>query len=105
MFRNDPEQAVSILAAFSGQDEEYTRAYLYEDSMIVSLDPAADRVVEFYEVMRANGDLAEGTTHNMEDHVDSSIYQEALETMAERQPENALWQELMEAFEKNNQGA
>ena len=34
--------------------------------------------------------------------VDTTIYEDALEEMMEREPEEQMWQDLMEAFEENN---
>lgn len=102
VFKTDPDTTVSLLSAFSGQDEEYTRTFLYEDALIVSPDPAVDRVVEFYGIMQENGDIDAGTTYDMADHVDASIYREALDTLKSREPDEPLWDELIQAFARNN---
>lgn len=102
VYKNDPGTTVRLLSAFSGQDEDYTRTFLYDDALIVNPDPCADRVVEFYETMKSNGDIDAATTVDMADHVDSSIYKAALDVLAAREPESTLWAELQSAYAANN---
>ena len=39
---------------------------------------------------------------DLEKAIDTSIYEEALNTMMEREPDEELWRELMQSFEENN---
>lgn len=103
VYQTDPDTTVRLLAAFSGQDEAYTRTFLYDDALIVDPDPCADRVVDFYKTMEANGDIPAGAA-DMAEHVDASIYQEALDGLAAREPDNAFWQSMRAAFAANNGG-
>ncbi len=102
VFLNDQDTAIGLLAEFSGQSEDYVRAYLYEGPMEISLDPASRCVDEFYDVMIANGDIDAATEYDMADHVDSSLYKEALDTLAAREPDKALWKELLEKYDALN---
>lgn len=104
VYTNDRDTTVELLTAFSGQEKDYTETFLYEDALIVNPDPAADRVVEFYETMKQNGDIEAASTVDMADHVDSSIYKEALDGMAQREPDNAFWTGLQADFTVNNKG-
>lgn len=102
LLRDDKETAIQKLMDFSGQSEEYVDYCLYSGVMKISMDPAKDRVQEFYEVMDSNGDIPEGSKWDLDENVDVTIYQEALEGLMEREPEEALWQELFERFEESN---
>lgn len=110
-FLNDREASIKALAKHSGQPEDFVEAILYDidrdgekyrSAMIVSLDPNRKKVVDFYEVMKANGDIDPKTKYRMDDHIDISIYRYALAEMAKREPDNQLYKRLAEEFEENN---
>ena len=52
--------------------------------------------------MDSNGDIPENSQWDIDKAVDTTIYEDALEEMMEREPEEQMWQDLMEAFEENN---
>ena len=98
----DEETTIAKLTAFSGLDEQYVRNCIYDGVMKISMDPSANRVQEFYEVMLANGDIPADCEYDMTDHVDSSIYFDALTAVMERYPDFDGWQSMMDAYEENN---
>lgn len=106
VYMNDPETAIKALVEYSGQSEEYVRAVMYglegeyDNAMIISLDPNTNKVEEFYEVMEANGDITEGA--DMSAQIDATVYYDALSAMMEREPDNAVYQQLMDEYEVNN---
>ena len=75
---------------------------MYDGVMKISLDPAKNRVAEFYQVMKDNGDIAADTPEQIEEAVDVTIYQDALKIMAERYPDWKALPELEAAFQANN---
>lgn len=107
-YTNDRETAIKALTEYSGQDSRYVEAIMYglddeyKNAMIISIDPNKKKVVDFYEVMKANGDIAADTEYSMEDHVDSTIYEDALKVLMERNAGDKLWEDLMESFKTNN---
>ncbi len=104
----DSETAIKTLMEYSGQDEEYVRAIMYgleeeyKNAMVISIDPSKNKVADFYEVMKANGDIAADTEYSMEEHVDPTIYEEALKLLAERNTGDSFYAELMESFKADN---
>lgn len=103
----DKESAIASLCAYSGQDEAYVENVIYgtEDytaAMIISMDPCKKAVCDFYESMKAIGDIDAETIYDMADQIDTEVYEEALQTMMEREPDKELWSELMVEFETNN---
>lgn len=103
----DKETAIDSLCEYSGQDEAYVENVIYgtDDytaAMKISLDPCKQAVCDFYENMKEIGDIDDGTTYDMADHVAVDIYEEALRTMQEREPDCSLWTELMTEFEQND---
>ena len=98
----DKETTIAKLVEFSGLDEQYVDNCIYDGVMKISMDPSANRVQEFYEIMQANGDIAVDSEYDMTDHVDSGIYYDALTTVMERYPDFDGWTAMMEAYEENN---
>ncbi len=101
--QEDRETTIQKLMEFSGQSEEYIEYCIYADVMKITMDPVKNRIQDFYEIMDANGDIPKDSKWNLKEAVDSSIYEEALNAMLERESEEALWQELRKDFEENNQ--
>lgn len=107
VYMNDHETTVDKLTAYSGQEEAYVEAIMYgaedyDNAMIISLDPNKNKVVDFYEIMKANGDIDASTPYDMADFVDTSVYETALNTLIQRDGENEIYQQLMEEFKENN---
>ena len=107
LLQTDKETSINCLVNYSGQDAAYVENVIYgtEDydaAMTISLDPCKTAVEAFYETMKANGNIDANTTFDMADHIDTTIYKAALETMLEREPDNTLWTDLAVEFEANN---
>lgn len=100
--RDDKETVIKKLTEFSGQSEEYVEYCIYAEVMKISMDPAKNRIDDFYQVMKENGDIPKNSEWDLEKAVDTSIYEDALKEMQKRQPEDELWTQLMQEFETNN---
>ena len=101
------EETLDILVAYSGEDREFLRGQIYgtedyEPAMRLSLDPDQDACVKFYEAMMNLGEIEDTIDVNWADYVVSDVYGTALQTLAEREPDNALWAELTEYFQAHN---
>ncbi|NLF80856.1 MAG: ABC transporter substrate-binding protein [Clostridia bacterium] len=107
-YLTDHQTAIDALVDYCGQDAKYVEAVMYglageyDHAMIISLDPNKNKVVEFYEIMQANGDIAADTAFKMADHVDVTIYEDALNEMISREPDNAIFSQLRDEFAVNN---
>ena len=102
IYQNDHETTIAALCSYSGQSEEYVEAVMYHGAMKISLDPNTDKVDAFYQVMKANGDIDPNTPYELRDHVDASIYYDALQVLLEREPDNAIMQQLLAEYAENN---
>lgn len=102
LMRDDPGTAVAKLMDFSGQPEDYVRYCLYSDVMVITMDPAVNRIKDFYKVMEANGDLPKGFKADISDNTDSSVYREALDEALKRWPECRYFREMDAEFAANN---
>lgn len=105
--QKDKASSIEALVKYSGQDAQYVENVIYgtksyDAAMRISLDPNKNKVCEFYEIMKANGDIDANTPYQMEDHMDTEIYKTALEELMKRDKDNTAYQEMMEEFEANN---
>ena len=102
LMRDDPDTAVAKLMAFSGQPEDYVRYCLYSEVMVITMDPAVNRIKDFYKVMEANGDLPKGYKADISDNVDSGVYREALDEAMKRWPDCEYFKKMDAEFAANN---
>lgn len=106
-YQNDHEATIAALAEYSGQDAAYVEAIMYgtddyDNAMIVSLDPNRAKVSDFYEVMKANGDIDAETTYDINDNIDTTIYEEALKALIDEGENKEMYEQLLTEFEANN---
>ena len=102
LMKDDPKTAAAKLMAFSGQPEDYVKYCLYGDVMVVTMDPAVNRIKDFYTVMGKNGDLPNSPKKDISENTDSSIYKEALAAMIKRYPNDKNFKKMESEFAKNN---
>ena len=106
-YLNDHETAIEALTEYSGQDAAYVEAIMYgtddyDNAMIVSLDPNKKKVSDFYDVMKANGDIDADTEYDINDYIDPSIYGDALKAMIDAGENTDIYQQLLTEYEANN---
>lgn len=106
-YMNDHETAIEKLVEYSGQDAAYVEAIMYgtedyDNAMIVSLDPNKSKVSDFYDVMKANGDIDAETEYDINDYIDTSIYEDALKALIDEGENKELYEQLLVEFEANN---
>lgn len=101
------EETLDILEEYSGEDRDFLRGQIYgtdtyTPDMRLSLDPDKDACVAFYEAMANIGEIEPVTDIDWGQYVVTDVYETALSTMAEREPDNALWAEMTDYFEAHN---
>ncbi len=106
-YLNDRETTINTLAKYSGQDTSYVEAVIYgtedyDNAMILSLDPNRKKVADFYEVMKANGDIDAETEYDINQYIDPSIYEDALKEMIDEGNDVEIYQQLLKESEENN---
>lgn len=101
-YLNDKDTTVKTLVEYSGQDEDYVEAAMYNGVMIPGMDPNTHKIAELYEAMKGNGDIDADTEVDITDQVDSTIYKDALEAMKDRFRDKELYDKLMKEYEEKN---
>lgn len=107
LIKTNKEKAIADISAYTGQPAEYVENVIYgtasyKTPMIIEMDPYTDAVCEFYGTMKATGNIDANTPYKMEDHVDSTIYKFALDTMIARGEDSKFYNELLASYEQHN---
>ena len=102
-YLENEEATLDILEAYAGEDREFLKAQVYGTDtytpvMRLSLDPDKIACVKFYEAMANLGEITDTVEVDWNDYVVTDVYGTALKTLAERESNVALWQELTEYF-------
>ena len=83
------EKTIADIVEYSGQSEEYIENITYGKgdyvaAMTFEMDPMTDDVKTFYGDMVDNGDIEDTNKDLILEHMDSTIYKTALDTLIER---------------------
>lgn len=105
-YENNKEEAVTLHAKAIDATEEYVAAYMLDDDhYTVHVDPLQKSVVRAWEILGKTGFFGEeGTDIDILDHMNTSLYEEALAEVTEKYgKENPEFYEGMQKFfEENN---
>ncbi len=96
------DEIIKLLADFSGQTEEYVENYLFVNRTVLTLDPNKKGVETYYESLKDSG-YFDNTDVDVSDHIDTSVYSDALNTLLKREPDNAFYQNKLELFQQYNE--
>jgi NitT/TauT family transport system substrate-binding protein len=103
-FLNDQDAVVALLAQRTNQEEDYVRAIVFDPERSANRktnpDPDLRRTLTFYQSLIERGYL-DGETP-LSDFFDVSIYEDALNNLLERYPDDDFYKELKVKFEADN---
>lgn len=95
------DEVVKILADYSGQTEDYVSNYLFVNRTVLTLDPNEKGVITFYDSLSSSG-YFDGSAVDISEHIDTSVYAEALQTVLDRDPDDAFFQNNLEIYREYN---
>ena len=103
----DKEGSIATIVANSGQPEAYVESTMYSKgdyvaAMKFEMDPMTDDVKTFYEDMVDNGDFENTDKSVILDHMDSSIYKTALDTLISRGDNKDFYEGLLKTYNEHN---
>ena len=104
-YEANKEEAVELHAALIGQEPEYVAAYMMDDEhYFVSVDPLANGVKRAWGILEATGYIAEDCGVEIEDHINTALYEEALAEATELYGAEApeFYEAQAEFFAANN---
>jgi len=101
-YRENPEETVAIFAKAFKLDPELVKADTYTNKTFASNpDPLKKGTLDFWDTMKAIDYLPE-TDVDIHDHIDPTIYREALDEVLKRYPDDPIYQEMDAFFKANN---
>ena len=105
-YEANKEEAVSLHAKAIDATEEYVGAYMLDDEhYFVSTDPLKDGVIRAWDILDKTGFLdANAKEINIEDHINTTLYEEALAEATEKYGEEApdFYKEMAAFFEEHD---
>jgi len=104
---NDHKGVIQNIVEYSGMDEDYIESITYGKgdyvaAMQFEMDPRTTDVKAFYADMIDNGDIEDKNYDLIDEHLDSSIYKAALDTLIARGENLDFYNGLLAKYEKNN---
>ncbi|WP_256623577.1 ABC transporter substrate-binding protein [Methanolobus chelungpuianus] len=92
-FSENQNESVTDIQKYVKVDAEVIHRSTWNDYFYASPDPNKNGVVEYYQMMKDSGYIT--TDVRIEDHIDTSIYREALEELIRENPDEEFYQKLL----------
>lgn len=100
------QDVVDTVANYSGKEADYVETYLYGGVTKYATDPNTKGIVKYVEAATNSGLLASAgvdfATYDITQNIDVSAYEEAINALVEREPDNQTYAELLIQFEADN---
>lgn len=100
------QDVVDTVASYSGKEADYVETYLYGGVTKYATDPNTKGIVKYVEAATNSGLLAstgvDFATYDITQNIDVSVYEEAINALVEREPDNQTYAELLAQFEADN---
>ena len=101
-YRENEEETIKIFAKAFKLAPELLKADTYTNKTFTSNpDPLKKGTVDFWETMKEIDYLPENDVH-IDDHIDPTIYREALDEVLKRYPDDPIYKEMDAFFKANN---
>ena len=101
-YRENEEETIQIFAKAFKLDPELLKADTYTNKTFTSNpDPLKKGTIDFWETMKEIDYLPENEVH-IDDHIDPTIYREALDEVLKRYPDDPIYKEMDAFFKANN---
>ena len=100
------QDVIDTVAKYSGKEADYVGTYLYGGVTKYATDPNTDGIVKYVEAASGSG-LLESTgidfsTYDITQNIDTSAYEEAITSLAEENPDDTFYQELLQQYQADN---
>ena len=100
------QDVVDTVSNYSGKEADYVETYLYGGVTKYATDPNTKGIVKYVEAATNSGLLASAgvdfATYDITQNIDVSAYEEAINALVEREPDNQTYAELLTQFEADN---
>lgn len=104
-YETNKEDAVAMHAKSIGQEKDYVAAYMMDDEhYVVNVDPLKNSVVRAWNILDKTGYLGDDCKINIEDHINTKLYKEALDEATKSYGKDApeFYETQRKFFEEND---
>lgn len=112
-YKNDTPKVIQAVADYIEQDYSYVERYIATPNDIdtgsfvkyknpVSPDPLYNKVEELWDSEVAEGVITPKDGVELKDHVDVSLYEQAVKELIDEYPDDETYPAILESFEENN---
>ncbi|MCR5350238.1 MAG: hypothetical protein K6E20_04520 [Acholeplasmatales bacterium] len=98
------QQVLSLVADFTGQTTEYVNNYLYKTASKLTADPNRKGIIDYYNAAAEIGFFGDADLSkvNIDEHIDTSIYKEALDELLEDNPSSKYLNDKLALYNSQN---
>ncbi|MEW6009737.1 ABC transporter substrate-binding protein [Methanobacterium alkalithermotolerans] len=102
-YQNNPDGSVQAVGKYVKMDPEALKQALYDENLSLSPDPNKKGTLEYWELLEILGydEIKDPTA--LENSIDTTIYKDALDQLAQENPNNQIYQQLLEQYAKLNE--
>lgn len=97
----DMDRVVELTVDNLDMSVETAESFLLSEHMIYEIDPYKKSVEKMWEKMQSFGYIVDPSI-NIEDHINTSIYQSVLDSLIRDHPEDSFYQEKLTIFNEHN---
>lgn len=101
VFETDHQSTLKTLAKYIKIDPKVLEESTYDEHFAVSPDPDKKGVEKFWKDMQDIGYI-DASSINLDDHIDETLYKEALDAVIKEYPGDAYYTKLLEDYAKKN---
>ncbi|MDD4579465.1 MAG: ABC transporter substrate-binding protein [Methanothrix sp.] len=99
--KTNPDESVEDVQKYVDFDKTVIADSIFSEHFNFSPDPNKKAIEEWWEMMNTIGFIS--SDEDIDEHIDTSIYKEALDNLIAQQPDNENFQDLLEVYEENDE--
>ncbi len=100
-FSENQNESVDDIQKYVNVDKEAIRQSTWSNYFFASPDPNTNGVKEYYQMMKDSGYI--DTDVKIENHIDSTVYKQALEELIKENPDDQFYQKLLSEHKEMNE--
>lgn len=98
--KTNPNQTVADVKKYAQFNDSVIYDSIYSGHFMYSPDPNKKAIEEWWADMNKVGYI--NSTVNIDDHIDTSVYKQALDEVIKESPNDSIYQELVAEYQKND---
>jgi NitT/TauT family transport system substrate-binding protein len=95
-YQKNHEETINLLSKYVKIDKDILQTETYGGHILSNPDPNKDGVVDFWKYMNKVGYISSGL--KIEDHINTEIFKNALDSVLKQNPNDAVYQKLKADF-------